>query len=74
VEQAFDDLSEDLKYLFQLQNPDGKQWSFEREWRMRGNVRLADFDQDEVFVIVRTVAEAEIVAKEFGYATALAGI
>jgi hypothetical protein len=74
VEEAFDDLSDDLKYLFQLQHTDGKQWSSEKEWRMRGDVRLADFDQNAFFVIVRTAAEAEIVAKEFGYATALAGI
>ncbi len=74
VDAAFNELSPDLKYLFQLQDMDGKQWSSEREWRVRGDIRLIDFDQDAFFVIVRTVAEAAIIHEEFGYATALAGI
>jgi hypothetical protein len=74
VEEAFGDLSPDLKYLFQLQHMDGKQWSSEREWRVRGDIRLIDFDREAFFVIVRTITEAEIIRREFGFTTALAGI
>jgi hypothetical protein len=74
VEGAFEDLSHDLKYLFQLQHMDGKQWSSEREWRVKGDICLTDFDRDAFFAIVRTVDEAELIRTEFRCAAALAGI
>ncbi|HTY26070.1 MAG TPA: hypothetical protein VMC85_23270, partial [Desulfomonilaceae bacterium] len=74
VEEAFSDLSPDLKHLFQCQNHSDKQWTFEKEWRIKGDLYLADFDPRDLVVIVATHAEAAVIQEQFGYKVALAGI
>jgi len=74
VEEAFADLSPDLKHLFQCQNHSDKQWTFEKEWRIKGDLCLADFDPRDLVVIVVTHAEAAVIQEQFGYKVALAGI
>ncbi len=74
VKEAFADLSPDLKHLFQCQNHGDKQWTFEREWRIKGDLCFADFDPRDVVVIVATHAEAAVIQEQFGYKAALAGI
>ncbi len=74
IEEAFDDLSNDLKYLFQFQRSHGKQWAAEKEWRIKGDLCFADLDDRDIVVIVSTLREAEIVRDNFNYSVALAGI
>ena len=74
IEEAFDDLSEELKHLFQFQRSSGKQWAAEKEWRIKGDLCLADLDDRDILVIVQTFQEAEIVRECFKRRVALAGI
>lgn len=37
----------------------GNSWRVEQEWRVAGDLRLTDFDADDVLIFVRTTAEAE---------------
>jgi hypothetical protein len=74
IEEAFEDLSNDLKHLFQFQRSHGKQWTAEKEWRMKGDLCFADLDDRDIVVIVSTVREAETVRDSFNYNVALAGI
>ena len=74
IEEAFEDLSNDLKHLFQFQRSHGKQWADEKEWRIKGDLCFADLDDRDIVVIVSTVREAETVRDNFNYNVALAGI
>jgi hypothetical protein len=74
IEEAFEDLSIDLKHLFQFQRSHGKQWASEKEWRIKGDLCFADFDDRDIVVIVSTVHEAETVRDSFNYNIALSGI
>jgi len=74
IEEAFEDLSEELKHLFQFQRSYGKQWAAEKEWRIKGDLCLADLDDQDIVVIVPTLKEAEIVRKSFGCAAATTGV
>ncbi len=74
IEEAFEDLSNDLKHLFQFQRSDGKQWAAEKEWRIKGDLCFADLADRDIVVIVSTVSEAETVRDNFNYNVALAGI
>ncbi len=74
IEEAFEDLSNDLKHLFQFQRSHGKRWSAEKEWRIKGDLCFADLDDRDIVVIVSTVREAETVRDSFNYNVALAGI
>jgi hypothetical protein len=74
IEAAFDDLSDDLKHLFQFQRSDGEQWAAEKEWRIKGDLCLADLDDRDIVVIVPTLREAEIILNRFKRKVALAGI
>ena len=74
IEEAFEDLSNDLKHLFQFQRSHGKQWTVEKEWRIKGDLCFADLDDRDIVVIVSTVREAENVRDSFNYNVALAGI
>ncbi len=73
IEEAFDDLSEDLKYLFQIQRPFGKVWTSEKEWRIKGDLCLANLDDENIVVIVSDEHEAKIVRDYCNYKVALAG-
>jgi hypothetical protein len=74
IEEAFDDLSDDLKHLFQFQRSDGEQWAAEKEWRIKGDLCLADLDDRDIVVITPTLREAEIIRNLFKRKVALAGI
>lgn len=71
VEQAFQDLSDDLQYLFQLQAGDRADWSGEKEWRVRGDLVLTESLREKMVVIVPTPEEADVIAREFGCAVTL---
>jgi len=73
VEGLFPDLSDDLRYLFQVHESRGTRWSSEREWRIQGDLHLSVFAPEEMFVIVPEPAEAEIVAQRFNMRVGLAG-
>ena len=74
IGEAFEDLSDELKHLFQFQRSCGKQWAAEKEWRIKGDLRFADLDDRDIVVIVPTSREAEMVRKCFKCRVALAGI
>jgi len=74
IEEAFDDLSEELKHLFQFQRSHGKEWAAEKEWRIKGDLCFVDLDDRDILVIVQTEQEAEIVLDNFKCRVALAGI
>ncbi len=72
VEEFFRDLSDDLKYLFQIHRTQGTHWSAEREWRMKGDLTLSTFTAEEVFLIVPRPEEAETLINRFGLKVGLA--
>jgi hypothetical protein len=74
IEEAFDDLSDDLKHLFQFQRTYGKEWATEKEWRIKGDLCFADLDDQDIVIVVPTLQEAEIVRDNFKCRVALAGI
>ncbi len=74
IEEAFDDLSDELKHLFQFQRSHGKQWTAEKEWRMKGDLCFPDLDDRDIVVIVPTLREAEIALDCFKCKIVLAGI
>lgn len=74
VEAAYQDLSEELRYLFQLQSPSGRTWAPEKEWRTKGDLEISDSLGREMVIIVRTPDEARTVKENCGFRTALAGL
>jgi hypothetical protein len=72
--EDFQNLSGDLKHLFQAQHSSLGDWTAEKEWRFRGDLPLSDTIFEEMVVIVPTQDEATAVALEFGCQVALAGI
>jgi hypothetical protein len=74
VEAAYEDLSEELRPLFQLQSPSGRTWAPEKEWRTRGDLEISGSLGREMVVIVRTADEARAVEEDSGFRTALAGV
>jgi predicted Rossmann fold nucleotide-binding protein DprA/Smf involved in DNA uptake len=72
-ESVYGALSPERKHLFQLFIPSGKDWSAEREWRLKGNLHLDDFGRGDVLVMVQTVAEAAILMREFDFPVRLSG-
>ncbi|MBI5115948.1 hypothetical protein HZA56_05700 [Candidatus Poribacteria bacterium] len=74
VEAAYQDLSEELRHLFQLQSPSGRTWAPEKEWRIKGDLEISDSLGREMVIIVRTLDEARKVEECCGFRTALAGL
>jgi hypothetical protein len=72
IEDLFQDLSDDLLYLFQLHGSSGKNWSAEKEWRIRGDLALSSFAPEETFVIVPSVDEATLITERFNVRVGLA--
>jgi len=70
-EGVFDELTEERRFLFQLVRPEGNDWSIEKEWRVRGDLRLSDVPREHVTVVVAQLEEAVIVQEEFGLAVTL---
>ncbi len=74
VEEFFRDLSDDMKYLFQLHGAQGKNWSAEREWRIKGDLALSTFTAEEMFLIVPRPEEAETMINRFSHRVGLAAL
>jgi hypothetical protein len=74
VEAAYEDLSEELRHLFQLQSPSGRTWAPEKEWRTKGDLEISDSLGREMVIIVRTLDEAREVKEFCGFRTVLAGL
>ncbi len=72
-ESVYGAMSPEKKHLFQLFIPSGKDWSAEREWRLKGNLHLDDFGRGDVLVMVQTEAEAAILLREFDVPVHLCG-
>jgi hypothetical protein len=72
--EDFQRLPQDLKHLFQAQHSSLGDWTAEKEWRFRGDLRLSDSIFHKMVVIVPSQDEATAVALEFGCQVALAGI
>ncbi|MBI5251939.1 MAG: hypothetical protein HY912_20800 [Desulfomonile tiedjei] len=73
VKEAYEDLSDELRYLFQLQSAYGRGWSLEKEWRIRGDLEITESLQREMVIIVKTIEEAVAVWETCRIPTALAG-
>jgi predicted Rossmann fold nucleotide-binding protein DprA/Smf involved in DNA uptake len=71
TEEVFDQLTEERRFLFQLVKPEGNDWSIEKEWRLRGDLRLSDLPREDVTVVVPRLEEAMIIQQEFGLAVTL---
>lgn len=71
VEEAFQDLSPDLQYLFQPQGRSRIDWSGEKEWRVRGDLVLTEDLRQTMVAIVPAHEEAEVIAHEFGCRVAI---
>jgi hypothetical protein len=74
VESAYEDLSPELQYLFQIQEYTGREWSREKEWRMRGDLRITHRLENTMTVIVPTSQEADRIQKTYGVKCALAEV
>ncbi len=74
VEDAYEDLSDELRYLFQLQSALGRDWFPEKEWRLRGDLEITASLERETMIIVRTSEEALTVWENCKIQTALAGV
>lgn len=72
-ESVYGAMAPEKKHLFQFFKPSGKDWSAEREWRLKGNLRLDGFDSSDLIVIVRTEAEAAVLAREYEFPVGLSG-
>ncbi len=73
-EDLFDELSEDQRFLFQLQRSGGKTWAAEKEWRVLGDIKLETLPREDVTVIVPTLDEAWIIQDFYHFQVTLAGI
>ncbi len=73
VEDAYEDLSEELRYLFQLESAFGRNWSPEKEWRLKGDLEITASLEHETMIIVKTSEEALTVRENCRIQTALAG-
>jgi hypothetical protein len=71
TERSFPDLSRDLAYLFQRDDPERKGWSAEREWRLQGDTMLNGFASADVVIIVPSAQEAGIIAARFPWRVGL---
>ncbi|HMK37180.1 MAG TPA: DNA-processing protein DprA [Desulfomonilaceae bacterium] len=71
VEEAFQDLSEDLQHLFQPDCSGRTGWAAEKEWRIRGDLVLTESLRKDMVVLVPSSDEAEAIAREFGCNVAL---
>jgi hypothetical protein len=74
VESAYEDLSPELQYLFQIQECTGTEWSREKEWRMRGDLQITHRLESTMTVIVPTPQEADSIQKTYGVKCALAEV
>jgi hypothetical protein len=55
------------KYLFQVNRSKGYLWTGELEWRLRGDLCLADIPQDRVVVVVASRADVTFLRSLFNY-------
>lgn len=58
VNEAYEDLSNELRHLFQASCSGGSNWSLEKEWRSRGDFIISDEMLEKMIVIVPTQSEA----------------
>jgi hypothetical protein len=72
IKEAYDDLTEDLRYLFQLQSASGRKWSPEKEWRLKGDLRITPSLECQAVIIIKTLEEALVVRECCNIQTALA--
>ncbi len=61
-------LPEDQRYRFQLHRPPKTDWSREKEWRLAGDLNLADVGLSNLRIIVPSPEEAEKIFSAFGLA------
>jgi hypothetical protein len=73
-EEVFKQMPTDRGYLFQLRASRDNDWSGEKEWRTRGDLKLGDIPQAHITVVVPSLEEARLVQCEFGYSVTLAGV
>lgn len=74
VKEAYVDLADELRHLFQLQAGHGRAWSPEKEWRIKGDFEITSSLEQEMVIIVKTVEEAFEVWTKFRIRSALAGV
>lgn len=72
VEALYEDLSDDLRYLFQLHGSRTRNWAEEREWRIAGDLVFEKISREEMFVIVPTGEQATIISQRFNVRVGLA--
>lgn len=73
-ETALGSLAHQQAYRFQIQKPGGKDWTTEKEWRIRGDARLERFPREDITIIVPTVEEAWEIREKYDFEVTLAGI
>jgi len=66
-EDLYERLPDGRKYLFQLQGHGDDDWSREQEWRIEGDLSLADVPDDDLVIIVPQETEAEAIFRDFRY-------
>ncbi len=71
-ERTFEEMAEEDRFRFQLQRPGGKDWTVEKEWRLKGDLRLDKIASEDIAVVVPTLEEARQVAERTGYRVTLA--
>ncbi|MFH1114501.1 MAG: hypothetical protein V1792_11320 [Pseudomonadota bacterium] len=67
-EKVYESLPPEERYRFQLLGSAGKDWSGEREWRLRGNLDIKNIEREDMVVVVRTMREAASVEERFALA------
>jgi len=73
-EAVYQQMSENEKFLFQLEREQGEAWSLEKEWRVLGDLNLDRIPADDLLVVVALLDEARIIHRDFGYRVTLSGI
>lgn len=73
-DRVYRDLPEERKHLFQLWKPSGKDWSLEREWRLKGSFHLSGIPGKDFIVIVQTRIEADIIQRDFAVPVISSGL
>ncbi len=61
------------RYLFQLDEPAKHRWKQEKEWRIRGDLRISSFETGDVLIIVKKEKEALKIINDFPYRVYIMG-
>lgn len=71
--RVFAALPEHRCHLFQLNAPEGPDWTAEKEWRILGDLYLDEVPNGKLTVFVKDLEEARIISERFGCRVTLAG-